>query len=161
MTYKHRLVLVTLITIAVGGCATNENVLLIFGQTHTVGISMGGSATEQGADFTLGYKDRNFALVPVTVGEDQVPVTASAGENHIDALSVLGQFSVTKTGNDIGLGKFFATGIAAKTLADGFSCKMGSCPPEEDMDEGIAQEEEGGEDDSDEEVIEGGNGTTE
>jgi hypothetical protein len=43
-----------------------------------------------------------------------------------DALSVLGQFSVetnSKTA-DVGLGKFFATGLAAQKLADGFGERL-------------------------------------
>ncbi len=118
-------------------CSTQGNTMLVFGQTQTLGISIGGSVTDQGATFTLGYQDRNFAIVPATVRQadgssTQVLSTvgnpsSKAGQSQ-DALSVLGQFSVntsTKSA-DVGLGKFFATGLAAQKLADGFSEKLGA-----------------------------------
>jgi hypothetical protein len=52
--------------------------------------------------------------------------TRSRKSEGTDALSVLGQFSVdtnSKTA-DVGLGKFFATGLAAQKLADGFSERL-------------------------------------
>ncbi len=116
-------------------CSTQGNTMLVFGQTQTLGISIGGSATDQGATFTLGYQDKNFAIVPATVRMADgtvVPVRSTVGNpegkkgQSQDALSVLGQFSVntsTKSA-DVGLGKFFATGLAAQKLADGFSEKL-------------------------------------
>ncbi|MHC4183105.1 MAG: hypothetical protein ACYSR0_07135 [Planctomycetota bacterium] len=116
--------------LSVAGCATKQNLPLVFGQAHTVGLSISGTTTQQGGEFTLGYKDWNFAIVPATVsqadgGNSQITATA---DTHQDALSVLGQFNVkTKGGvqSEVGLGKFFATGMAAKTLADGFAAKLG------------------------------------
>ena len=124
-----RILTTTIAALALTGCAgSGANMPLIFGQTQTVGLAMGGSTSDQGVDLTLGYKDRNFAIVPVTVkqssGSTQITSTATAG--HQDALSVLGQFEVkadAKAGN-VGLGKFFATGLAAKVLADGFAEKL-------------------------------------
>lgn len=104
---------------------------LLFGQSHTVGITIGGSTTEQGVDFTLGYKDKNVAVVPVTVKQtngNSTQIRSQATPGHEDALSVLGQFQVdsdTRAAN-VGLGKFFATGNAAKTLADGFKARLGA-----------------------------------
>jgi len=129
---KHHLSLLTAFAaLGLAGCATSQNMPLIFGQSHTVGIAISGSATDQGADFTLGYRDRDFAVVPVTVKQnngDSTQVKAIASADHQDALSVLGQFEVTSSTNsaNVGLGKFFATGIAAKTLADGFAAKLGA-----------------------------------
>ena len=79
---------------------------------------------------TLGYKDRNFAIIPVTVkqaGGDSTQVSAKAGDNFEDALSVLGQFEVNAKAANTGvsLGKFFATGVAAQKLSDGFASKLG------------------------------------
>jgi hypothetical protein len=117
------------------GCASTQNMPLLFGQTTSVGISIGGSSTDQAVDFTLGYKDRNFAVVPVTVKQangDSTQIRSLADVNFEDALSVLGQFEVksdTRTAN-VGLGKFFATGSAAKVLADGFAAKLGAAPPD-------------------------------
>ena len=120
---------VVLSGLVLSGCATTENMPLVFGQSQTVGITIGGSATDQGAEFTLGYKDKNFAVVPVTVKQkdgNSTQVRAQASAGFEDALSVLGQFEVTSStnSNNVGLGKFFATGNAAKTLADGFSSKL-------------------------------------
>ena len=113
------------------GCANNQNMPLLFGQSHTVGITIGGSTTEQGVDFTLGYKDKNFAVVPVTVKQangNSTQIRSQASPGHEDALSVLGQFQVNSdtTAGNVGLGKFFATGNAAKTLADGFKARLGA-----------------------------------
>jgi hypothetical protein len=111
------------------GCVSNQDLPLIFGQSQTVGISIGAGAADQGADFVLGYKDKNVAIVPVTAKDldgSSVQVASKSGEEFEDALSVLGQFEVktdTAQGN-VGLEKFFATGAAAKSLSDGFSCKL-------------------------------------
>ena len=117
------------LVVILSGCASNQDLPLIFGQSQTVGISIGAGASDQGADFVLGYKDKNVAIVPVTVKDSDggsVQVASKSGEEFEDALSVLGQFEVktdTSQGN-VGLGKFFATGAAAKSLSDGFSCKL-------------------------------------
>lgn len=122
---------------ALAGCASSPGTtMLVFGQTTTIGIAVGGSVTDQGATFSLGYQDRNFAVVPATVqqadgGATQVRSIASGEgqQTSEDALSVLGQFDVQSSADgagrvDIGLGKFFATGLAAKVLADGFSARI-------------------------------------
>lgn len=57
--------------------------------------------------------------------------SGAGGPEYSDALSVLGQFSVN-TGQQsqgqqlpsVGLGKFFATGLAARQLAYGFGCQL-------------------------------------
>jgi hypothetical protein len=115
------------------GCAAYNNSPLIFGQAHIVGISISGSAPEQKGEFVLGYKDADIAIVPVSVRQqngDSTQLKATATKDHQDALSVLGQFSVNATSEvkttSVGLGKFFATGMAAKKLADGFAAKLGA-----------------------------------
>jgi len=121
------------------GCVTPKNMPLVFGQSHTVGISINGSATDQGAELTLGYKDRDIAIVPVTIQQaDQNNIQLSATTTgDTDAFSVLGQFEVNSRAGqpEAGLGKFFATGIAARRLADGFASRMG--------EEQSGEEEEG------------------
>ncbi|MBI3528378.1 MAG: hypothetical protein HY067_10460 [Betaproteobacteria bacterium] len=119
----------------VPGCATNGDVPLIFVQSNTAGIDIGTSASSQGADFVLGYKGSDFAIVPVTVvqGDGSTEkIEASMeknGEKHSDALSVFGQFSINSNNNakspKSGLGRFFATGQAAKKLSDGYAYKLG------------------------------------
>lgn len=124
---------VVVVAVFAAGCASNTDLPLIFGTSNTIGISIGGSAPEQGGDFTIGYKGQDFALVPVSVHqpdgtERQIGVEVDGGQ-HRDAFSVLGQFkaSAASSGNvpKAGLGKFFATGLAAKTLGDGFAKKLG------------------------------------
>lgn len=143
---QHACTALVVLAATVGAaCTTQGNTMLVFGQTQTVGISIGGSVTDQGASFTLGYQDRNFAIVPATVrqadgGSSQVvsTVDASGGEGGEggkgeDALSVLGQFSVISNSKtaDVGLGKFFATGLAAQKLADGFSAQLAADGPDD------------------------------
>jgi hypothetical protein len=127
--------------LAVSGCVSSRNLPLIFGQSQTVGISIGAGAGDQGADFVLGYKDKNIAIVPVsleTAPGSSAQIGSKSSENFEDALSVLGQFEVrsdTAKGN-VGLGKFFATGAAAKALADGFASKLSGEDAEEDEKSG-------------------------
>ena len=119
------------VAILVSGCATNTG-RLIFAQSNTAGIDIGTSASTQGADFVLGYKGMNLAIVPVTVSQSDgstEQIEASATKGHSDALSTFGQFSINSNTDakspKIGLGKFFATGQAAKRLADGYAAKLG------------------------------------
>jgi hypothetical protein len=134
---RSRILLVAMLAAVMAGCASPPGqTMLVFGQTQTVGLSIGGSVPDQGASFTLGYQDKNFAIVPATVplaggGASQVLSSIGKdGKGGSDALSVLGQFEVrssTRTA-DVGLGKFFATGLAAQKLADGFSDQIGGKP---------------------------------
>lgn len=116
--------------ILLAGCSTVGNMPLMFGQSQTVGLSISGSTTDQGAEFTLGYKDRDIAIVPVTVkqGNGDSTLVKSTVASSQDAMSVLGQFEVNSGTNvsnaNVGLGKFFATGVAAQQLATGFKKKL-------------------------------------
>ncbi len=117
-------------TLILGGCGEWKNPPLLFGQSQSVGITISGSTTDQGAELTLGYRDRNFAIIPVTVRHgsgDSTQIIADAGAGFQDALSVIGQFEVNAKAQtpEVSLGKFFATGIAAQKLADGFAAKLG------------------------------------
>ena len=98
-----------------------------------VGLSITASSVQQDIDFSLGYKDVNIAVVPVTVKQadgNSTQLNSSAneepGQDFRDSLSVIGQFELNTQGKavDVGLGKFFATGLAAKKLADGFAAKL-------------------------------------
>jgi hypothetical protein len=133
---NRKLSLATMCAIAMlaTGCATTD-VPLIFVQSHTVGIDVGTSASSQGADFVLGLKSSDFAIVPATVvqtdgGTNQIDAGIDRdGKKYSDALSVFGQFSVNSNNNAKSpkseLGKFFATGQAAKRLSDGYAAKLG------------------------------------
>lgn len=127
---KKMLMLSGIATLALGGCATGEQGMpLIFGRAQNVGISVAGSVPDQGAHLSIGYTDRNIAIVPTTSpGGDRI--RSMAGDGFEDALSVLGQFKANASGGaevSAGLGTFFSTGLAARTLADGFRCEMGDC----------------------------------
>lgn len=123
------------------GCATDlpRNMPLVFGESITVGIGIGATTADQGADFTLGFKSRDVAIIPVVAydnaGNPQkiqatvAETAASQGTNpggktvNADSYSVLGQFGTTADGSGkrVGLGKFFATGAAAQQLSAGFA----------------------------------------
>jgi len=117
------------LALASAGCATNRAMPLLFAQSQTLGVSIGGTAQEQGAELTLGYRDSDIAVVPVSVpqaGGTNTQLNASGGcDTDTDAFSVLGQFKAETNAKSakVGLGKFFATGIAARRLADGFAGK--------------------------------------
>jgi hypothetical protein len=152
MNAKSKTILIVAVAAALTGCRTAPS--LVFGQSHTVGISMSGAAAEAGAELSIGYKDRDIAVVPVAivskdgaVNGQTMPVRSQVSSKRgtgsdTDSLSVLGQFQVNAKAKDqdVGLGKFFATGLAAQKLADGFSCKLSGdkCPvelPEETEEE--------------------------
>jgi hypothetical protein len=128
-----KLLLPVPVVAALGGCATNQNLPLIYAQSTTVGISITATTDEQGGTFVLGFKDKNVAVVPVTVSNSDGGSSylgSTSGEEFEDAFSVLGQFEVDSksTTGDVSLGRFFSTGSAAKSLADGFSCKLAGGP---------------------------------
>src|SRR5262245_14890970 len=120
---KTRIALTILVTgAALSGCATAPS--LVFGQSHSVGITMGGGASDMGAELSIGYKDRDIAVVPVAIVKDDgtinqdgmvsSKVSSVRGDGYdTDSLSVLGQFKVDADAgeNTAGLGKFFATGL--------------------------------------------------
>lgn len=139
--------------LALSGCASDmpRNMPLVFGESITVGIGVGASAADNGGDFTLGFKSKDIAVIPVVVydqagnptlvqaendernqaakavqgaGDSKTTTTKPAEKvSSKDALSVLGVFSTdtSGTGRSVGIGKFFATGAAAQRIAEGFS----------------------------------------
>jgi hypothetical protein len=113
-------------------CTTADQPMpLIFARTQTVGVSVAGSVPDQGAHLTIGYSDRNLAIVPTT-GRDGQPIRGIARDptnphaDFQDSLSVLGQFELSAKAADVsaGLGTFFSTGMAARNLAEGFRDKV-------------------------------------
>lgn len=149
----NRSMLYPLLCIALTGCASDlpRNMPLVFGEAITVGIGIGASTADQGGDFTLGFKSKDVAIIPVvaydndgspvqiqadisdtTSGDESTETTADSKivtrkpvtkTINKDSYSVLGQFgSVTDgAGKRVGLGKFFATGAAALQLSEGFA----------------------------------------
>jgi len=118
---------IALASALLAGCATTNQTPLVFGETITLGVAIGAGTTE-GGELTLGFKTRDIAIVPVMYTDGTSPKTlmsdikgADKSESK-DALSVLGQFSSNTDAKaaKVGLGKFFATGAAASSLAAGF-----------------------------------------
>ncbi len=119
-------------TLALAGCGNVDSAHLVFGQQNTVGLDISATAPEQGATLSLGFKDRNIAIIPVAVSnggtyERLGSTNMTDGSDKNDAYSTLGQFDLATGKNgtaSVGLGKFFATGIAAQKLAEGFAKKL-------------------------------------
>ena len=120
------------------GCAANQaNTPLFFGEMITFGVGIGSTAADQGADLTIGFKSRDVAIVPIAFSNgsantavgaeiDNPPAANSPGRKSKDAYSVLGQFNseTSASSRKVGLGKFFATGMAAQVLSQGFADDM-------------------------------------
>lgn len=102
---------------------------LLFMRTDVIGIDIGGTLAQHGLQFVLGYGNKNLALIPVAALDvDRQPVKIAGtsdgtGNDLLDTLSVVGQFHArTDTESlDLGLERYFATGIAARNLSDGIS----------------------------------------
>lgn len=127
--------------LGLSACATSGSPL-IFGEAVNFGVTANVGADSQGFDFTLGYKDKNLAIVPVAIVTDDKVSRIQSHHTQCtkreDALSVFGQF--TSQGNwpmlstepekkgAIKLDRFFATGLAAANLADGYRKGMQAEP---------------------------------
>jgi len=99
---------------------------LLFMRTDVIGIDIGGTLAQHGLQFVLGYGNKNLALIPVVALDADGKPTNIAGtsdspnSDQLDTMSVVGQFHArTDTqGLDLGLDRYFATGIAARNLSD-------------------------------------------
>ena len=133
MSRIRRMRLVTgaaLTALTLGACTTADQPMpLVFGRTQSIGIGVQGSAADQGASITLGFNDRNIAVVPTTTMAGNNIRSIATGEDDLpfeDSLSVLGQFEANAKATDVGvsLGTFFSTGMAARNLAEGFADRL-------------------------------------
>lgn len=129
------LILPILITTALSACSTSDSAPLFFGQGTTVGISAGPAASNQASpELIVGVKHANIALVPTVIPKD-VPIPNDKNTNRKivahgqdsknakqDALSTFGSFSNTTKPDNVNLGIFFATGVAAQNISNGFKC---------------------------------------
>ena len=66
-----------------GACTTADQPMpLVFGRTQSIGIGVQGSAADQGASITLGFNDRNIAVVPTTtMAGDKIRSIATDKDN--------------------------------------------------------------------------------
>lgn len=120
--------IILMAALGLAGCATSEEGSpLVFARTQTYGMTLAGSVPDQGAQLTLGYGDRNLAVVPTTQSNGEQIRGTGQGSDFQDSLSVLGQFEASGNATNVSasLGTFFSTGNAARLLAQGFSCKLG------------------------------------
>jgi len=113
---------------SLAGCA-GSTLPVVFADKTVLGVDISGS--EQGADLSLGFKTRSLSIVPVAVRQKdaagnvtKIELIEGRGkdEDVKDSFSTFGNFT-TDTGvkgvaASVGLGRFFATGVAAQTLAD-------------------------------------------
>lgn len=146
---KCRVLAAMLAGAGLSGCALDREQPLMFVQADSLGLTAAAGQSAQGAHVNLGYKGVNFALVPVSVRDADGRVVKLGAERSgsgacsgagttrdpkvcdFDAFSVFGHFGANEvlTGTQpqatLGMQKFFATGIAAEKLAEGFSKKVG------------------------------------
>ncbi len=129
-TKKQCIIVISAALMSAACAAPGENSPLIFGQADILGISIGTSAASQTPELTIGYKGANIAIIPIAgYSRDGEPVVFDArDETGRDTMSVLGQFDAAAKRDSgtqqVVLGKFFATGFAARKLADGFAKKL-------------------------------------
>lgn len=136
-----KLVCFASVLVATVGCS-NSSSPLYFGQNTTYGAAVGGTAAAGGLpELTVGYRQANVAIVPTVIPgdvklgkngnesrtifatQDQRSAVGGATDgssdgNRTDAYSTFGSFKASTKTNGITLGVFFATGVAAQTLAE-------------------------------------------
>lgn len=115
-----------LIPLGLVGCGST--LPLVFTDKTTLGIEASGGG-EGAPEISLGFKTTSVAVVPVAVrrqGEngavaEVVPLQAHAANGSTDAYSTFGNFTTDTSAGaataTVGLGRFFATGIAAQNIA--------------------------------------------
>ncbi|WP_326543088.1 hypothetical protein [Pseudorhodoferax sp.] len=114
---------------------------LVFLRTDVLGVDIGGSLADQGLQFTLGYGNRNIALIPThaTAGNGKiVPIFGGSRredgtfnvDDPTDAMSVLGQFKSNTETQRLGLdlGRYFSTGVAARLLGKSLTSSIAKVP---------------------------------
>lgn len=111
-------------------CSSNPNSMLIFGDNAHIGLHMGPESATGGGAINLGYKQRSFAVVPVSVlNDDGIADAIRADDTEAkDAFSVFAVFESSADkdvqGNRIAhVGQIFSTGAAAQAITTGFRCK--------------------------------------
>lgn len=145
---KAKFLCIVGLTLTIAACDQLADPPIIFIQKHKVGIAIEGSPIDQSAKFVLGVEDENYAILPLTSPQEHLKNgkilrnrTRSVAKQHSfpkgnstrgfideDTFSVFGQFEVGTSQNNatrqINIGKFFATGFAARSLAEGYKNLM-------------------------------------
>ena len=122
------------------GCSST--LPLVFVDRTSVGIS---ASTDTGVEVSVGFDTKSAAIVPVgLVKKDKdgnvaeiVPLKAENG-NVTDAYSTFGNFNSSTRAEavtvSVGLGRFFATGVAAQEIAKESLNKSAKMPSESTTD---------------------------
>jgi len=142
---RGQLVSLVVVVAALSGCSRTGDQPLMFVQADSLGITAAAGPSAAGADISLGYKGLNYASVPVSVRDDKGRVHKLGSVNSVcdqpetrefdrcehDAYSVFGHFGAsalatagTTPQTNVGMQKFFATGIAATRLSRAFADKV-------------------------------------
>lgn len=125
--------------------STREN--LLFVETYDLGIGIHPAPTTGMIQFNVGFKATDLAVVPIASveGDGHVNQRRAKSKNadnvglEKDAVSVFAQFrngtqpvSGAAGTHQVGIGRFFSTGVAAVNLARAYECAMqpaGTCSP--------------------------------
>jgi hypothetical protein len=111
------------VVLAVTACTT-RNAPLLFGQAHSVGIAVGSNPANQTPEITVGYRDVDIAVIPTVDDVSGRLIQGRSTDGYEDAYSTYGQFQADTRTSGVTLGKFFATGLAARRLSDGVACQV-------------------------------------
>ncbi|HHT9111154.1 MAG TPA: hypothetical protein ACFYDZ_08370 [Candidatus Brocadiaceae bacterium] len=125
-----------LAVLTMSGCAIKHSDVMLFGTNTKYGLSIAADAPENTPHINVGYKRQEFVWLPLVAnGADSVIQTKVATANaqdlkyigkeptgKEDTYSVLAsfgaQFSAGRGGAGGGIAQYFATGIAARKLAE-------------------------------------------
>lgn len=117
---------VPVVAAAVAGCAVNPP--MMFGDHVSFGLQLGTDSAAAGGAFTIGYKQRSVAVVPVSVLDAGGTARALRGRDSDDrdAMSVFAVFEATapERNDRLRVGQIFATGSAAQELSAGYECHL-------------------------------------
>jgi hypothetical protein len=114
-----------LMPLFLSGCGSTYP--LVFADKTTVGLEVSGG--EGVPELVFGFKTKSVAIVPIAVRRKDgsggvaeiVPIQGEAGGGIKDAYSTFGNFTfdsdVNATTASLGLGRFFATGVAAQEIS--------------------------------------------
>src|SRR5271156_939540 len=88
------------VSLLASGCNSNVDPPLVFVQTTSLGVSASSTGAQATPELTVGYRDVDVALVPVTRDGHLIKSTnpSGNGQTFTDSLSVLGQFEVNASG---------------------------------------------------------------
>jgi hypothetical protein len=127
MSKNIKLVTSLSLTALLAGCGST--LPLTFADKTSVGVDI--SASEQGAELAVGFKTKSLALVPIAVRTKdssghytKVNTLQAEDGTKKDAYSTFGNFTLDSQGEagtasvSVGLGRFFATGVAAQKISE-------------------------------------------